>query len=174
MTAEKQSKAYGILIFFVVILLLGAQYGLQYMFKQSSEELVSLQQTLENDKRQLDSQVSLSSRYDIFQELAQGHAGAERQFPVNGALLFQALNSVMQNYNIDFVNTTSTVGVQPGADFTLQISFSGQYYNVMKALAAIRESGFIMRISELNLSAQGNGLVSGTISIISTAARAQS
>jgi|GEM_PF-3093084 len=171
MTAEKQSRAYGVLIFFVVVLLLGAQFGLQYMFKQSSEELVSIQSSLSNDKRQLSSQRSLSSRYDVFQELAQGTAGTERQFPVNGALLFQALNSVMKDYNIDFVNAGSTVGVNPGANFTLQIRFSGQYYNLIKALAAIRESGYIMRISELNVNAEGNGLVNGTMSIISTAAQ---
>ena len=156
MTPEKQNKAYGILIFFVVVLLLGAQFGLQYMFKQSSEELVSVQESLETDKRQLNSQMSLSSRYDIFQDLAQGHSGNERQFPMNGALLFQALNAVMMDYNIDFVNAGSTVGVLPGANFTLQIRFSGQYYNLVKALAAIRESGFIMRISELNVTAEGN------------------
>ena len=93
---------------------------------------------------------------------------------MNGALLFQALNSVMQDYNIEFVNAGSTVGVQPGANFTLQIRFSGRYYNLMKALAAIRESGFIMRISELNVNAEGNGIVNGTMSIISTAAQVQS
>ena len=171
MTADKQGKAYGVLIFFVVVLLLGAQFGLQYMFKQSSEELVSLQYTLSNEKNQLNSQTSLSARYDIFQELAEGHAGTERQFPVNGALLFQALNDVMSDYNIDFVNAGTTVGVLPGATFTLQIRFSGQYYNLIKALAAIRESGFIMRISELNVSAEGDGAVNGTMSIISTAAQ---
>ena len=174
MTPEKQGRAYGVLIFFVVVLLLGAQYGLQYMFKLSSEENVSVQSSLSNDKGQLDSQMSLSSRYDAFQELTQGHSGADRQFPMNGALLFQALNSVMKDYNIDFVNAGSTVGVKPGANFTLQIKFSGQYYNLMKALAAIRESGFIMRISELNVNAEGDGAVEGTMSIISTAAQAQS
>jgi len=174
MTADKQSKAYGVLIFFVVVLLLAAQFGLRYMFKQSSEELVSLQTSLAGDKNHLNSQMSLSSRYDIFQELTRGHAGVERQFPVNGALLFQALNHVMRDYNIDFVNAGSTVGVQPGANFTLQIRFSGQYYNLIKALAAIRESGFIMRISELNVSAEGDGAVNGTMSIISTAARTES
>ena len=174
MTSEKQGKAYGVLIFFVVVLLLGAQFGLQYMFRRSSEELVSLQSSVEDDRNRLNSQMSLSSRYDAFQELVRGHTGIERQFPVDGAVLFQALNSVMRDYNIDFVNAGSTVGVQPGANFTLQIRFSGQYYNLMKALAAIRESGFIMRISELNVSAEGRGAVNGTMSIISTAAQAQS
>ena len=174
MTPEKQSKAYAVLIFFVVLLLLGAQFGLQYMFRQSSEELVAMQTSLENSKRELNSQMSLSSRYDEFQALVLGQTSTERQFPVNGALLFQALNAVMMNYNIEFVNAGTTVGVLPGATFTLQIRFSGQYYNLIKALAAIRESGFIMRISEFNVNAEGNGTVSGTMSIISTAAQAQS
>jgi hypothetical protein len=80
----------------------------------------------------------------------------------------------MKDYSIDFVNAGSTVGVKPGANFTLQIKFSGQYYNLVKALAAIRESGFIMRISELNLNAEGHGTVNGTMSIISTAQQPQS
>ena len=172
MTADKQSKAYGVLIFFVVILLLGSQFGLQHMFKQSSAELSSFQQSLARDRNQLNSRMSLSERYDAFQARANEHAGADRQFPVNGAELFRALNSVMQSYNIEFFNNSTTAGVQPGAPFILQISFSGRYYNLMKALAAIRESGFIMRIEEINLSADGDETVSGTMSIRSIAAQA--
>ncbi|MDR3077026.1 MAG: hypothetical protein LBU26_06960, partial [Synergistaceae bacterium] len=82
--------------------------------------------------------------------------------------LFTALSKVLTDYQIVHQNLTSTAGVQPGANFTLQITFNGEYYKVMKALAAIRESGYIMRISELRLNAEGNGNVYGTMNIVST------
>jgi len=174
MTAEKQRKAYGILILFIVVLLLAVQYGLLYMLRQSGRELVSLQSALAYDRGQLDSQIALSSGYDAFRGIVSEHTDAGRRFPANGALLFQALNSVMNDYNIDFVNVGSTARGQYDSDFTLQIRFSGQYYDLIKALAAIRESEFIMRLSELNVSAEGSGAVSGIMSIISLAARTES
>ena len=169
MTAEKQGKAYGVLMFFVVVLLLAAQGGLQYIFRQSSEELVSLSTSLASDKRNLTSQRSLSDRYKSFQALAQGYTGTDRQFPINRRELFTALSDVLRDYSIEFTNSSPNAGVQPGAAFTLTIAFSGEYYKVMKALAAIRESGYIMRISEIRLKAVGSGNVSGTMSIVSTA-----
>jgi hypothetical protein len=166
---EKQHKAYGILIFFVVVLLLGAQYILQYTLRQASDELISVKTTLSSDERTLNAQRSLNERYKTFQQIVSGQAGSDRKFPVNGRELFTALANVLTDYNIEFTSNSTTAGVQPGGSFTLQIAFNGQYYNVIKALAAIRESSYIMRISQLNLAAEGNGVVKGTMNIVSTA-----
>jgi hypothetical protein len=166
---EKQHRAYGILMFFAVVLLLGAQYVLQYTLRQASDELVSAKTTLSSDERTLNAQRSLNERYKTFQQIVAGQAGTDRKFPVNGRELFTALSNVLQVYNIEFTNSSPNAEVQPGAGFTLQITLSGQYYNVIKALAAIRESSYIMRISQLNLRADGNGVVRGTMSIVSTA-----
>jgi len=155
-------------MFFVVVLLLAAQFGLQYIFRQVSDELVSVRTSLASDQRDLNSQRSLSERYKSFQLLAQGQSGTDRQFPVNGRELFTALDSVLRDYSIEFTNTEPNVGLNPGS-FTLNIQFNGQYYNVLKALATIRESSYIMRISDLKLSAEGNGNVKGTMRIVSTA-----
>jgi hypothetical protein len=173
MTADKQQKAYGMLMFIAVVLLLAAQFGLQYIFRQASEELISVRTSLTTDQRTLNSQRSLSDRYKSFQLLTAGYSGVDRQFPINGRELFTALDAVMSVYNIEFTNSTPNAGVQPGTPFTLQIVFNGQYYNVLKAIAAIRESNYIMRISDLKLNAEGNGTVRGSMSIVS-ASQAQS
>jgi hypothetical protein len=166
---EKQHKAYGILMFFAVVLLLGAQFVLQYTLRQSSDELVSTNTSLSSDERTLNAQRSLNERYNTFQRIVSGQAGTDRKFPIDGHELYTALSNVLHDYTIEFTNSSPNAGVQPGASFTLQITFSGQYYNVIKALAAIRESGYIMRISQLNIEAQGAGVVSGTMNIVSTA-----
>jgi hypothetical protein len=91
-------------------------------------------------------------------------------FPANPLELFTTVGSVLQDYSVDFTNSTSNLTVKPGENFTLSINIlSGQYYNLMKALAAIRENNYIMRINELRLNADGGGLVKGSMSIISTA-----
>ena len=157
------------MMFFVVMLLLGAQFVLQYTLRQSSDELISVKTSLSSDERTLNAQRSLNERYKTFQQIVTGHAGTDRKFPVSGSELYTALANVLRDYNIEFTTSGSTAGVQPGAGFTMTITFSGQYYNVIKALAAIRESSYIMRMSDLNLTALCGGVVSGRMNIVSTA-----
>jgi hypothetical protein len=172
MTTEKQQKTYVALMVVVVILLLGAQFGLQYMFRQASAELVSVTNSLAAENKTFQSRRSLSERYKAFQEKMLGQSGSDRQFPLSGIDLFAALNNIFRDYSIESVNKSTTTGTQPGQPFTLQIEFKGQYYNLIKALAAARESGILMRVSALSVEAQGDGNVKGTMSIISTS-RAQ-
>jgi hypothetical protein len=168
-TAEKQHKMYGILICAVVILLLAAQYILQRTLQQASEELISIRTSLSSEESMLNSQRSLSDRLKSFEVLASGQGGSERLFPANPRELFAAVGRVLQDYSVEFTQSSSNLTVKPGENFTLSISFSGQYYNVMKALAAIRENNYIMRINELRLNAEGGGLVRGSMNIVSTA-----
>jgi hypothetical protein len=155
-------------MFVVVILLLAAQYILQLGLQQASEQMISIRTSLSTESGMLNSQRSLSEKLKSFEVLASGQGGAERLFPANPRELFAAVGSVLQEYNIDFTNSSSNLTVKPGENFTLSIGFSGQYYNFMKALAAIRESSYVMRISELRLEAQNEG-VKGSMSIVSTA-----
>jgi hypothetical protein len=168
-TAEKQHKMYGILMCVVVVLLLAAQYILQTTLKQASEQLVSIKTSLSSENGMVISQRSLSERLKSFEILASGQGGSDRLFPANPRELFAAVGSVLQGYSVDFTNSSSNLTVKPGENFTLSITFNGQYYNIMKALAAIRENNYIMRINELKLNAEGNGLTKGTMNIISTA-----
>lgn len=169
MTLEKQHRAYGLLMFFAVALLLGAQFVLQYTLRQASDELISIKTSLFSDERTLNAQKSLNERYKTFQQIVSEHAGTDRKFPVNGFELYTAISNVLTLYDVEFTQGSSTAGVQPGASFTLQIDFSGRYYNVIKALAAVRESSYIMRISQLNIKAGGSGMLSGRMNIVSTA-----
>ncbi|MDR1137124.1 MAG: hypothetical protein LBK91_02265 [Synergistaceae bacterium] len=169
MTAEKQHKMYGVLMFVVVLLLLAAQYVLQYTLQQASEQLVSIRTSLSSEHSMLNSQRSLSERFKSFEILASNQGGSDRQFPENPREFFTALGNVMSDYSISFSSSSTNLTVKPGENFTLSISLNGQYYNVMKALAAIRESNYIMRINELRLSAEGGGSIQGTMNIVSTA-----
>jgi hypothetical protein len=168
-TAEKQHKMYGILMFVVVVLLLAAQYLLQHTLRQASEQLVSIQTSLSSERGKVNSQRSLSERLKSFEVLASGHGVSERLFPENPREFYDAVISVLDDYSVEQVQRSSSLTVQPGENFTLSIDFNGQYYNVMKALAALRENKYVMRINELKISADGGGLVKGTMSIISTA-----
>ena len=69
MTPEKQQRAYGLLMFFVVMLLLGAQFVLHYTLRQSSDELISVKTSLSSDERTLNAQRSLNERYKTFQQI---------------------------------------------------------------------------------------------------------
>ncbi|MDR1965765.1 MAG: hypothetical protein LBQ36_03570 [Synergistaceae bacterium] len=169
MTPEKQQKMYGVLTFFVIVLMLAAQFVLQYTLKEASEQLVSVSSSLATDKKNRDTQRGLNERLKAFELSAAGQNGGDRQFPLTASDLFVALDRVLRDYAIEFTNSSPNSQVQPGGNFVLTISFSGPYYNVMKALAAIRESEYIMRISDLRLNAEGNGTVRGTMNIVSTA-----
>jgi hypothetical protein len=168
-TVEKQHKMYGVLMIVVVVLLLAAQYLLQFTLRQASEQLVSIQTSLSSEKTMLDSQRSLSERFKSFEILASRHGGSERLFPVSPIELYTAVSDVLDDYTIDFTSSSSNLTVRPGENFTLSISFNGHYYNIMKALAALRESNYIMRINELRLTAEGGGNVRGSMNIVSTA-----
>jgi hypothetical protein len=168
-TAEKQHKMYGVLMVAVVILLLAAQYILQRTLQQASEELISIKTSLSSEQSMLSSQRSLSERLKSFEVLASGYGGSERLFPENPRELFAAVGGVLQDYSVEFTQSSSNLTVKPGENFTLAISFNGQYYNVMKALAAIRENNYIMRINELRLNAESSGAVRGSMNIVSTA-----
>ncbi|MDR3280835.1 MAG: hypothetical protein LBT23_10010 [Synergistaceae bacterium] len=167
MTPEKQHKMYGVLMFFVVVLLLAAQVMLQYTLKGASEQLVSIRTSLAEDQKKFSSQRTLNERYQPFKSLATGHNGTERQFPVNGRELYAALDAVMKHYSIEFTNNDTNN--QGSGNFTLSVSFTGSYYNVIKALAAIRESQYIMRISDIRISAAEGTTVRGSMNIFSTA-----
>jgi hypothetical protein len=177
-TTEKQQKAYGVLIIFIVILFLGAQFGLRYILQQSSTELESASKNLAKESSTRDSRSSLSKRYEAFEKSTAG-SSSERQFPANGNDLFTAITNILKEYSIEFTSGGSTgtpikgaAGASGGTQFKLTISFSGQYYNVVKALAAIRESGYIMKLLSLNINAEGNNVVKGSM-VIESRARAQ-
>jgi hypothetical protein len=169
MTAEKQHQIYAGLAVVAVILLLGIQFALQYMYRQASEQLINGATQLATSQRNVQNRQKLTSRYKTFKAAATQQTGADRDFPASGRELYMAIAGVLSNYRIDFTNASSTQQVKPGGSFTLSINFKGQYYDVLKALAAIRDGVYIMRVSEFNVAADGQGLVHGTMKIVSTA-----
>jgi hypothetical protein len=77
----------------------------------------------------------------------------------------------MKDNGLEHTNRSSSSGVEPGGVLQLQISFSGPYYGVLKALAALRECEYAMRISDFRVNAEADGKVSGSMTILSNAKR---
>jgi hypothetical protein len=155
-------------MFVVVILLLVAQFVLQRTLRSAGEELASVSANLTTESRVADSRRQLVERYKSFESLALNYSRSERVFPVNSRELFTALDTVLKSNSVEYSNTTSSSQTAPGGKLELRITFNGPYYGLMKALAAMRESGYVMRVSNLSIRAEDNGRVSGSMSIISS------
>jgi hypothetical protein len=170
MTPEKQSKLQGILVFFTVVLLLAGQFILQRTLRDASEQLVSVSTSLTAERRTMASRSSLLDRYNSFSLIAASQGGMGKQFPVNASEFYTALDKVLKDNGVDFTQSNPNQGDTPdGGNFTLAVNFNGPYYNVIKALAALRESQYFMKISDLRIGAAAEGSVTGSMSIVSNA-----
>lgn len=169
MTAERQHTLYGVLMFFVVVLFLVAQFVLQHTLRSASEELASVSGSLATERQTAESRRLLVERYKSFESLALNYTRAERVFPVNARELFTALDKVLKDNSMDFTSRNPAAQYAPGSPVELQITFNGPYYGFMKALAALRENEYVMRIANLAIDADadGQGQIRGTMSIIS-------
>ena len=169
MTSERQRRSYTLLAVVVVVLLLGAQYWLQREYNESERQLGRLRGELSTERRTVESRYALLEKYKLFESLAGGTNRPERLYPENALELFAVVDRALKENGLDHTNRSSSSDTAPGGVLQLQISFSGPYYGVLKALAALRESEYVMRVSDFRLSAQENGRVSGTMTILSTA-----
>ncbi|MDR1471182.1 MAG: hypothetical protein LBS75_01545 [Synergistaceae bacterium] len=168
MTAEKQHALYGVLMAFVVVLFLVAQFVLQHTLKSASEELASVSTNLASEKRTAESRKLLVERYKSFESLAMNYSRSERVFPVNAREFFTAMDKVLKDNLVEYTSRSASPQTTPGGRLELQFSFSGPYYGVLKALAALRENEYVMRVSNLVIEAEAEGRVSGSMSVIST------
>jgi hypothetical protein len=90
-------------------------------------------------------------------------------YPSNPRELYTMVDNVLKANSIEFTNNSSSSETIPGGEITLQINFSGPYYGLMKALAAFRDSQYIMRLGDFNLTGLDDGMVTGTMTILSMA-----
>lgn len=169
MTNEKQKKTFVSLLALVVVLLIAAQLFLQRTFQSTSAELASARGQLAAIKKTTDDRYSLLEKYKSFEAQAATPGRTERAFPENALELFAVVDRAMKDNRLEHTNRSSSSGTEPGGVLQLQISFNGPYYGVIKALATLRESEYVMRISDFRITAQADGKVSGTMTILSTA-----
>ena len=168
MTTEKQKKTYIFLLSIVVVLLLAAQFFLQHTFRNTTAELARVSGNLEALKRTGDARYTLLEKYKSFESQTATPGASQRVFPENALELFAVVDRAMKDNFLEHTNRSSS-GAEPGGVLQLQISFNGPYYGMMKALATLRESEYVMRISDFRITAGADGKVSGSMTILSQA-----
>lgn len=170
MKNPKNQRIYGLLVTVTVVLLLVAQLMLQHAFKNDSMELVTLTQDLNSLKNTVEARSRLVNIYHSLERASFNPSKPERVNPENALALYAVLDGVLKKHSIDLTNSSPSSGTAPGGILTLQISFNGPYYGLLKALAELREAPYVMRVSGFALNADTReGFVNGSMTILSTA-----
>ncbi|MDR1481070.1 MAG: hypothetical protein LBI74_00420 [Synergistaceae bacterium] len=168
MKAQKQQRMYGVLVAITIVLLLVAQFLLRQALTGTAEELESVKANLNTLRQAAESKSGLVEKYKQF-EAAINPSNSDRTYPANGSELYGVLNGLLTEHGIMNESKSSTSGTAAGGVLQLQITFNGSYYGLLKALAAIRESRYVMRISDFRIDASEAGQVSGSMTVLSTA-----
>lgn len=169
MTSDRQKKNYAILTAVIVVLLLACQFWIQKTYNEDKMELARLNGEVQSEKKTVESRHNLLEKYKLFETLASGTGRAKQVYPENALELFSVVDRALKDNNIEHTNRSSSSETAPGGVLQLQLSFNGQYYGILKALAALRESEYVMRVSDFKVSAGDGGRVSGSMTILSTA-----
>lgn len=169
MTADRQQKLYGFLLIILVIGLLAVQYFMQLGFGSDVDDLASIKGVVQTEKRAVDSKRTLVNQYKALQGIISNTSKFDKRFPENAILLYASIDQIMRGNSIELVNQSQNANAGPNQDIRLQISFKGGYYSFLKALAALRDSDYAMRIAELRIISESPGAVSGTLVIVSRA-----
>lgn len=164
---EKQRRMYFIILAVVVIILAVAQVVLERMFKESADEVVDAHTRIAELRSTAESKQELLVRYKDFEAAVTEQMGAATVFPANAMEMFTAVDAVMKEYHIEHTNSSSSSGTAAGGIMQLHISYSGEYYDLLKALADLRSGEYAMRISDFRINADEQGKVSGTMTVLS-------
>jgi hypothetical protein len=159
------------MIIVTVILLIVAQSVLLFTFKTASEDLATVRSQLNSLKKTQDERLKLVKEYTGFELIASRPGRQDALFPATELDLYTMVDRVLTANGIEHTNrTASREKTPPGGEMRLDITFSGPYYNILKALAAFRDEEFVMRVSEFNISSgQSDGAASGSMTIVSKA-----
>lgn len=166
----KHRRAYIFIAALFLIALLAGQYLLSNKFKASLDDAEMMRIALEENKGRTNARRQLLEKYRTFESTISSQGIARKIFPANPLELFTEIDTSMKKFHVEHTNRSGSSGSTPGSSLQLQISFSGTYYGVMQALAALRESVYIMRVADFQLAAEDRGRVSGAMSIISAIA----
>lgn len=161
------------LIFAVVVILLAvAQVVLDRMLRESADKVISAQTRIAELRSTTESKQMLLTRYRDFEATVTEQMGAATVFPSNAMEMFTAVDAVMKEYHIEHTNSSSS-STSAGGIMQLHISYNGEYYDLLKALADLRSGEYAMRVSDFKISAVEKGKVSGTMTILSAAGIAE-
>ncbi|GHV27796.1 hypothetical protein FACS1894167_03450 [Synergistales bacterium] len=169
MKIQSQKRIYMIMAIVVVAVLMAAQIALYVFFRKANTELAVLNgQIAEHTLRQSEN-LTLVNGYNKFEESAPSKERLQASYPSNSSEFYAFADSVFRSNGIDYSNTSAAADPGPGGELKLQISFNGQYYNVLKSLAAFRTGNYLMRVGDFSLTGEADGRVNGKMTILSTA-----
>lgn len=164
---EKQRRTYFLLLTLLTIVLVAAQFGLHYLLETASTDLAIEYGELENLKQTVDARHVLLERYKAFEAQSKSEGMQPQVYPETALELFTAVDSALKENQVEHTNRNSSSGTEPGGVLQLQITFSGSYYNVMKALAQLRSGQYAMCLADFSITAENDGRVTGHMTILS-------
>lgn len=165
MRTERQKKMYGVLAALVVVVFLGVQFALYSTFKKTSDELGAVTGNVATLEKTVQGQVALLGEYKVLEELVP----SSRERPMNALELYSEVDRALNNSAVDHTNRSSSSGEGPGGLLEIQVDFNGPYYGLLKALASMRASKYLMKVSTFNLQGIAGGKISGSITVLSQA-----
>jgi hypothetical protein len=166
MKMEKQQRVTVVLIVFTAALLLIAQFLLLFTLRTMGSDLKDAKDQVAGLTRTNEERQQLSNSYKKFEEYV-ASSSKQKNFPVSALELYTMIDSVLTNYGIEHTNQASTAVTTPGAELRLTITFRGSYYNILKALASLRDAPIVLRVDTFTITAQPDGRTSGSFVLVS-------
>ncbi|MDR3322073.1 MAG: hypothetical protein LBS93_06445 [Synergistaceae bacterium] len=168
MRPQKQQRLYFALSTLVVALLLLAQFMLLYTYRAAFDQYRSVNGELEVERNRQDERSKLVEEYQKFESAASVPGMRETVFPVSALEFYTVVDTILTTQYVEHTSRSTTTGeLEAGSELRLQITFSGPYYSILKALAAFRDSSIVMRVAEFNITGQADGRASGSMIVVS-------
>ncbi|MDR3255580.1 MAG: hypothetical protein LBT31_08420 [Synergistaceae bacterium] len=168
MRTQKQQRLYVALATMIIALLLLAQFMLLFTYKTAFEEFMSISAQLESGTRTQEDRKQLVDEYTTFESAASAPGRQNTIFPTSALEFYTVVDTVMTANYVEHTSRSTTTGeLELGSELRLQITFNGPYYNILKVLAAFRNSSIVMRVAEFNITGQSDGQASGSMIVVS-------
>ena len=170
--SERMRKILSFLAFIMLVLLAAAQYYLQQQLIAVSAQLQSTRSSAKELSRTSESRALAVSAYKALTGDAPGEL---YQRPENAVQFYSTVDEVLRQYGLVHSGITPQPGTDP-LELGLSVEFSGPYYGFLKAMAALRQSPYLMKTTTLTLtyyvgtgkdSLPGEGNITGKMTIVS-------
>ena len=171
--SERMRKILTFLAFVLLVVLVAAQYFLQQELIAVNTQLQSTRSSAKELSRTSESRALAVSAYKALT----GDAPEELyQRPENAVQFYSTVDEVLRQYGLVHSGITPQAGTDP-LELGLSVEFSGPYYGFLKAMAALRQSPYLMKTTTLSLtyytgtgkkdSLPGEGNITGKMTIVS-------
>lgn len=170
--SDRMRKILTFLAFVLLVVLVAAQYFLQQELIAVSTQLQSTRSSAKELTRTSESRALAVSAYKALTGDAPGEL---YQRPENAVQFYGTVDEVLRQYGLVHSGITPQPGTDP-LELGLSVEFSGPYYGFLKAMAALRQSPYLMKITTLTLtyytgkgkdSLPGEGNITGKMTIVS-------